>query len=143
VDQVLELTRGEGADRGCECVGYQCHEPHGREVPNLAMNNLVNSVRLTGGTGVVGIFLPKDHGAADQLAKDGEIAFDMASSDSRGSLLEPAKPTSSITTDTYATLFAPAGQGRHGSFGVGFLWTRLPTLTSILTRATTGGRKWC
>lgn len=83
VDQVLEQTRGEGADRGCECVGYQCHEPHGREVPNLTMNNLVNSVRFTRGTGVGGIFLPKDHSAADQLAKDGEIACDMASSGSR------------------------------------------------------------
>src|SRR6202044_3173812 len=26
VDQVLEQTGGEGADRGCECVGYQCHD---------------------------------------------------------------------------------------------------------------------
>lgn len=25
VDEILELTDGEGADRGCECVGYQCH----------------------------------------------------------------------------------------------------------------------
>ncbi|WP_158748982.1 glutathione-independent formaldehyde dehydrogenase [Acidobacterium sp. S8] len=77
VEQVLAQTRGEGADRGCECVGYQCHEPHGREIPNLTMNNLVGSVRFTGGIGVVGIFLPKDPGGADQLAKQGEIAFDM------------------------------------------------------------------
>jgi glutathione-independent formaldehyde dehydrogenase len=41
------------------------------------MNNLVNSVRFTGGIGVVGIFLPKDPGGADKLAKQGEIAFDM------------------------------------------------------------------
>src|SRR6201996_7346600 len=41
------------------------------------MNNLVGSVRFTGGIGVVGIFLPKDPGGADQLAKQGEIAFDM------------------------------------------------------------------
>ena len=24
VERVLEMTGGEGADRGCECVGYQC-----------------------------------------------------------------------------------------------------------------------
>jgi threonine dehydrogenase-like Zn-dependent dehydrogenase len=31
VDQVLELTDGEGADKGCECVGYQAHDPKGHE----------------------------------------------------------------------------------------------------------------
>ena len=77
VDQVLKLTGGEGADRGCECVGYQCHDPQGHEHPNMTMNNLVKSVRFTGGIGVVGIFLPKDPGGPDPLAKQGEIAFDM------------------------------------------------------------------
>ena len=77
VDQVLEHTRGEGADRGCECVGYQAHDPQGHEHPNMTMNNLVKSVRFTGGIGVVGIYLPQDPGASDKLAKEGEIAFDM------------------------------------------------------------------
>ena len=77
VEQVLAQTNGQGADRGCECVGYQCHDHHGHEVPNLTMNNLVASVRPTGGIGVVGIFLPRDPGGADELAKQGEIAFDM------------------------------------------------------------------
>ncbi len=77
VDQVLEQTRGEGADRGCECVGYQAHDPQGHEHPNMTMNDLVKSVRFTGGIGVVGIFLPQDPGGADKLAKEGEIAFDM------------------------------------------------------------------
>jgi glutathione-independent formaldehyde dehydrogenase len=77
VDQVLQQTRGEGADRGCECVGYQCHDPQGHEQPNMTMNNLAKSVRFTGGIGVVGIFLPRDPGAPDNLAKEGEIAFDM------------------------------------------------------------------
>ena len=43
----------------------------------MTMNNLVKSVRFTGGIGVVGIFLPKDPGGADKLAKQGEIAFDI------------------------------------------------------------------
>lgn len=76
VEQVLELTRGEGADRGCECVGYQCHDPAGHEVPNATMNDLVKSVRATGGLGVVGVFVPLDPQAADKLAKVGKIAFD-------------------------------------------------------------------
>jgi threonine dehydrogenase-like Zn-dependent dehydrogenase len=76
VEQVLELTGGEGADRGCECVGYQCHDPAGHEIPNMTMNDLVKSVRPTGGLGVVGVFVPQDPGGADELAKKGEIAFD-------------------------------------------------------------------
>lgn len=76
VEQVMELTGGEGADCGCECVGYQCHDPAGTEVPNLTMNSLVKCVRATGGIGVVGVFVPEDPKGADKLAKKGEIAFD-------------------------------------------------------------------
>jgi threonine dehydrogenase-like Zn-dependent dehydrogenase len=76
VEEVLELTDGEGADRGCECVGYQCHDPAGNEVPNMTMNDLVKTVRATGGIGVVGVFVSEDPGAADDLAKEGKIAFD-------------------------------------------------------------------
>ena len=76
VEQVLALTQGRGADRGCECVGYQCHDPAGHEVPNATMNDLVKSVSATGGLGVVGVFVPEDPGAADELAKKGQLAFD-------------------------------------------------------------------
>ena len=76
VAEILELTGGEGADCGCECVGYQCHDPAGHEVPNATMNDLVRSVRATGGIGVVGVFVPLDPGAADKLAKVGKIVFD-------------------------------------------------------------------
>jgi threonine dehydrogenase-like Zn-dependent dehydrogenase len=77
VEQVLALTNGKGADKGCECVGYQAHDPQGHEHPNLTMNNLVKSVKFTGKIGVVGIFLPQDPGGPDKLSKEGEIAFDM------------------------------------------------------------------
>jgi glutathione-independent formaldehyde dehydrogenase len=40
------------------------------------MNNLVASVRATGGIGVVGVFLPQDEHAHDDLAKEGKLAFD-------------------------------------------------------------------
>ena len=76
VEQVLEETNGLGAHRGCECVGYQAHEPGGHEQPNLTLNNLVQSVRFTGGIGVVGVFVPEDPGGADDLAKQGQVAFD-------------------------------------------------------------------
>ena len=76
VDRILALTGGKGADRGCECVGYQCCNMHREEVPNLTMNNLVKTVKSTGGIGVVGVFLPEDPGAKDKLAKEGKLAFD-------------------------------------------------------------------
>jgi threonine dehydrogenase-like Zn-dependent dehydrogenase len=77
VEEVMELTKGQGADRGCECVGYQCHDPAGHEVPNETMNNLVASVKPTGGIGIVGVFVPEDPKAKDKLAKKGQIAFDL------------------------------------------------------------------
>jgi glutathione-independent formaldehyde dehydrogenase len=76
VEEILELTNGEGADRGCECVGYQCHDPAGHEVPNATMNDLVKSVRATGGIGVVGVFVPEDPKCPDDLGKEGKLAFD-------------------------------------------------------------------
>lgn len=76
VDQIMELTKGKGADRGCECVGYQCCDKAGHEVPNLTMNNLVETVRATGSIGVVGVFIAQDPGAKDKLAKQGQMAFD-------------------------------------------------------------------
>lgn len=78
VEQINELTRG-GADRGCECVGYQCHDHTGHERPEVTMNDLVASVRPTGGIGVVGVFIPQDPGAKDKLAKEGKLAFDFGS----------------------------------------------------------------
>lgn len=76
VDQIMELTHGRGADRGCECVGYQAHDPQGHEHPNMTLNNLVKSVRFAGTIGVVGVFVAMDPGSPDDLYKQGEIAFD-------------------------------------------------------------------
>lgn len=77
VEQVLELTEGAGADKGCECVGYQAHDPEGHEHPNMTMNNLVASVRETGRIGVVGVFPSEDPKAKDNLEKKGQVAFDL------------------------------------------------------------------
>jgi glutathione-independent formaldehyde dehydrogenase len=76
VEQVLEHTDNVGADRGCECVGWQAHDPEGNEQPNLTMNNLVKSVRATGSIGVVGVFVPEDPHSHNELGKQGQIAFD-------------------------------------------------------------------
>jgi len=77
VEQLMELTGGRGVDRGCECVGWQAHDPQGHEHPNVTLNNLVKSVRATGSLGVVGVFT-QDPKSPDKLMKEGEIAFDVA-----------------------------------------------------------------
>jgi len=75
-EQIRELTGGLGADCGAECIGYQCTNSAGKQVPNLVMNSLVDAVKATGTLGVVGVFIPKDPGAEDKLAQKGQIAFD-------------------------------------------------------------------
>ncbi len=82
--EILDLTGGKGADCGCECVGYQCHNSAGKEVPNMTMNALVETVKPTGLIGCVGVFVPRDPNASDSLAKKGEIAFDFGKFWSKG-----------------------------------------------------------
>jgi glutathione-independent formaldehyde dehydrogenase len=77
VERVEQLTDGRGADKGCECVGWQAHDPAGHEQPNATMNKLVQSVRATGVIGVVGVFVSEDPKSPDKLMKEGRIAFDM------------------------------------------------------------------
>lgn len=76
VEQVMELTDGKGADKGCECVGYHAHDSLEDEHANMTMNNLVHSVRPTGKLGVAGVFLPKDPKSSDELAQQGKLVFD-------------------------------------------------------------------
>ncbi|MEU4237060.1 glutathione-independent formaldehyde dehydrogenase [Actinoplanes sp. NPDC026619] len=76
VEYILGETKGLGADNGCECVGYQAHDPQGNEQPNLVLNQLVAAVRYAGQIGVVGVYVPADPKAKDKLAKKGQLAFD-------------------------------------------------------------------
>lgn len=76
VDQVLEMTDGQGADRGCECVGYQCCDKHGEEHNNITMNELVKAVKATGSIGVVGVFISADPKSKDPIAQKGHMDFD-------------------------------------------------------------------
>jgi threonine dehydrogenase-like Zn-dependent dehydrogenase len=76
VDQVMEQTNGQGADRGCECVGYQAHDPQGHEDNTMTLNELAESVRFTGGIGTVGVYVPQDPGAPDDLAREGRTRFE-------------------------------------------------------------------
>ncbi|GIG24859.1 glutathione-independent formaldehyde dehydrogenase [Cellulomonas denverensis] len=79
VEQVMAATEGRGADCGVEAVGYQAHDATGQEHPELVLDNLVATVRATGGIGVIGVYLPEDPGAATEQAKQGRIGFDFGS----------------------------------------------------------------
>ena len=76
VEQILEATGGVGADCGVEAVGWQAHDPQGAEHPELVLDNLVNSVKVHGGIGVVGVYVPEDPEASSDLAKEGRIPFE-------------------------------------------------------------------
>jgi glutathione-independent formaldehyde dehydrogenase len=76
VQQVLDATRGEGADKGVEAVGYQAHDTRGEEAPGVTINNLIAAVRPTGRIGVVGVFVPQDPQAPDDAAKEGQFGID-------------------------------------------------------------------
>lgn len=76
VEQVLDATQGRGTDCGVEAVGYQAHDHSGEEHPELVLDNLVKTVRTTGGIGVVGVYVPEDPGAQDAGAQQGRIGFD-------------------------------------------------------------------
>jgi glutathione-independent formaldehyde dehydrogenase len=76
VEAVMQETNGLGADRGAECVGYQAHDPQGHENNSMTLNELVESVRFTGGIGTVGVYVPMDPGGPDDLAKHGKARFE-------------------------------------------------------------------
>ncbi|MER7006192.1 glutathione-independent formaldehyde dehydrogenase [Dactylosporangium sp. NPDC000555] len=85
IDRVMAETGGLGADRGCECVGYQAHDPQEHEQPNLTLNSLVGSVRFAGSIGVVGDFVRKDPGSPDPNYRErGELGFDYGEFWTRG-----------------------------------------------------------
>jgi glutathione-independent formaldehyde dehydrogenase len=76
VQFVLDQTNGWGADCGCECVGYQAHDPMGQEHNNDTLDKLVRSVKFTGRIGTVGVYVPQDPKAPDEFEKQGKVPFD-------------------------------------------------------------------
>lgn len=76
VDFLMKETGDQGVDRGCECVGYQAHDPEGDEQPDLTMNSLIGSVKATGGIGVVGVFVAEDPKAKNPLQRKGKLVLD-------------------------------------------------------------------
>lgn len=73
--QIADAVHADGVDRGVDAVGYQATVSSGEEQPAFVLNQLVDTVRSTGGIGVVGLYLPSDPGAPDEHAARGELLF--------------------------------------------------------------------
>lgn len=73
--QIADAVHADGVDRGVDAVGYQATAPSGEEQPAMILNQLVDTVRSTGGLGVIGLYLPSDPGAPDEHSAKGELLF--------------------------------------------------------------------
>ena len=102
VEQITEQNSGE-VDRGIECVGYQAHDPAGKEHPELVLDNLVNVVRATGAIGVVGVYVPQDPALRESSNSRAATPGNTASSSRRGSEWGRDNAQSSATTASSAT----------------------------------------
>jgi glutathione-independent formaldehyde dehydrogenase len=87
VEAVHEETMGQGADKGCDCVGYQATAQEGEEQPAIVLNQLVGAVRATGKIGVVGLYVPSDPGAPNENAANGELLFKMGKFFEKGQVM--------------------------------------------------------
>lgn len=73
--QIHDAVQAYGVDRGIDAVGYQATEASGEEQPAVVLNQLVDTVRHTGGLGIVGLYVPSDPGAPDEHSAKGELLF--------------------------------------------------------------------
>lgn len=84
VEQIKD-THGGGVDKGVDAVGYQAidddkeaddaYDP-ARENPAMVLNQLIHTVRPTGRLGIVGLYVPSDPGAPDEMAAQGRLGID-------------------------------------------------------------------
>ncbi len=141
VDQVMEHTNGMGADRGAECVGYQAHDPRGHEDNSATLNDLVSSVRFTGGIGTIGVYVPQDPGGPNELAKHGKAAFDFGSFWFKGQHMGTGQCPVKRYNRYLRSLIAEERSSRPGSFPTTCLSTRPPKLTSTSMPGKKAGRR--
>lgn len=73
--QIVDAVHADGVDRGVDAVGYQATVSSGEEQPAVVLNQLVDTVRHTGGIGVIGLYLPSDPGAPNEHAAKGELLY--------------------------------------------------------------------
>lgn len=83
-EQIKDALHDSGTDRGIDAVGYQATAAEGEEQPAIVLNQLVDTVRPTGGIGTVGLYLPSDPGAPNENAAQGLLLFNIGRFFERG-----------------------------------------------------------
>ena len=81
---VMDATHGRGVDRGVEAVGFQAHSAQGEEEPDATLQTLVDTVRATGGIGVIGLFVAQDPHGVDDVHAKGNAVFPFGSFFTKG-----------------------------------------------------------
>ena len=94
----MEQTKGLGADRGCECVGYQAHDPQGNEDPAETLNMLVARSGSPAASASSGCSSRQDPGGPDELAQQGKGPFDFGSYWFKGQPMGSGRARSRDTT---------------------------------------------
>ena len=82
VEQIKEKRGGKGTDKGIDAVGYQATAAGSSavggeqdEVPNIVLNNLIETVEPTGALGIPGLYVPSDPGGVSDAAKRGALSI--------------------------------------------------------------------
>ena len=112
-DQIRELTNGMGADCGSECIGYQCHNAKGKEIPQprheLARRCGQNHWPYRRDRG----FCPSGPLALrTRMQRRAKTPSTSASSGLKGKRWAPGRPMSKLTIAIFVTSFVTAKQIR-------------------------------
>ncbi|MCZ6538640.1 MAG: glutathione-independent formaldehyde dehydrogenase [Chloroflexi bacterium] len=82
VEQIKDRRDGQGTDKGIDAVGYQATSAGSSavggeqdEVPNIVLNNLIETVNPTGALGIPGLYVPSDPGGVSDAAKRGALSI--------------------------------------------------------------------
>ena len=61
VAQIMKLEPN-GVDRSCDCIGFECINEEGKNVENTVITWAVDVTRVSGGIGVIGVYINNDLG---------------------------------------------------------------------------------
>ncbi len=82
VQQIKDLRKGTGVDKGIDAVGYQATSAGSSaaggeqdEIPNIVLNQIIDVVNPTGALGIPGLYVPSDPGGIDDNAKKGALSI--------------------------------------------------------------------
>jgi glutathione-independent formaldehyde dehydrogenase len=82
VRQIKDRRGGNGVDKGIDAVGYQATSAGSSaaggeqdEMPNIVLNQLIDTVNPTGILGIPGLYVPSDPGGVDEGSKRGALSI--------------------------------------------------------------------